>query len=191
MNLMRARFARAACGISSRLASPRLTFRNRYFGAASAPGLNDLWCSGFFARPSRAEQPQQQTGCASHSASIVALARLFSHAFRIASLRGVAGRFSFSDCWVVVVIPSIKIFGNSPAQDTYMSGIGTQIAGPFLLCRSGGSAFAAEYFKRALTPPGRSGSRRRRAPLPFGEAPSVIAEPASPDLRAGCPGDER
>src|ERR1035441_8472623 len=109
MNLMRARFARAACGMSSRFASPRLILRSRDFRAASCPGLNELCFSGFLATSSRAPQPQQQTGCASHSAPMAALARLFSQAFRIASLRGVAGRFSFSDSSVVVVIPPLKI----------------------------------------------------------------------------------
>src|ERR1035437_7960173 len=35
MNLMRATFVRAACGMSSRLASPRLIFRSRDFKAES------------------------------------------------------------------------------------------------------------------------------------------------------------
>src|ERR1035441_3197776 len=110
MNLRRATFARAACGMSSRFASPRLILRKRDFRAASWPGLNELWCSGSLATSSRAEQPQQQTGCESHSACVAALARLLSQAFRIASDRGVAGRFSFSDSSVVVVvIPQLKI----------------------------------------------------------------------------------
>src|ERR1039457_35206 len=109
MNLMRARFARAACGMSSRFASPRLIFRSRDFKAESCPGLNELWRSGFLATSSRAEQPQQHTGCASHSASTPAVARRLAQAARIASLRGVAGRFSFSDSSVVVVIPPLKI----------------------------------------------------------------------------------
>src|ERR1035437_4962806 len=115
MNLMRATFARAACGISSRFASPRLIFRSRDFRAAPWPGLNELWCSGFLATASRAEQPQQHSGCASHSAPVTALARLLSQAFRIASLRGVAGRFSLSGFSAVVVIPPLKyseIFGH-------------------------------------------------------------------------------
>src|ERR1019366_7706744 len=73
MNLMRARFARADCGISSRFASPRLILRRRDFKAESWPGLNELWRSGFLATSSRARQPQQQTGCASHSAPVAAL----------------------------------------------------------------------------------------------------------------------
>src|ERR1019366_7576610 len=110
MNLMRATFARAACGISSRFASPRLIFRSRDFRAASWPRLNELWCSGFLATASRAEQPQQQTGCESHSAPMAALSRRLAQAARMASERGVAGRFSFSDSSVVVVvIPQLKI----------------------------------------------------------------------------------
>src|SRR5665647_1881594 len=62
---------------------------------------------------------------------------------------------------------------------------------PFALCRSGGTAFAAEHFKRALTVPGRTGSRRLRAPLPSGEALSVFGARASRGLRAGCPNGER
>src|ERR1035437_6554109 len=109
MNLMRTRFARAACGMSSRFASPRLIFRSRDFKAASWPGLNELWCSGFLATPSRAPQPQQQTGWASHSTSIVALARRLAQAARIASERGVAGRFSLSGFSVVVEVnPPLK-----------------------------------------------------------------------------------
>src|ERR1035437_6372971 len=115
MNLMWATLARAAWGMSSCFASPRLIFRSRDFRALSCPGLNELWRSGFLATSSRAEQPQQHTGCASHSASTPALARLLAQAFRIASERGVAGRFSFSDSSVVVVIPPLKnpkIFGH-------------------------------------------------------------------------------
>src|SRR5665647_3625343 len=103
MNLMRDRFARAACGMSSRFASPRLIFRSRDFKAESCPGLNELWRSGFLATSSRAPQPQQQTGWASHSTSIVALAHRLVQAFRIASERGVAGRFSaISGCLVSI-----------------------------------------------------------------------------------------
>src|SRR5450759_2039724 len=40
MNLMRATFARAACGMSSRFASPRLILRSKDFRAESWPGLN-------------------------------------------------------------------------------------------------------------------------------------------------------
>src|SRR5664280_1661354 len=106
MNLMRATLARAACGMSSLFASPRLIFRSKDFRAESWPGLKDLWCSGFLATCSRAEQPQQQTGCESHSAPMAALARRLAQAARIASERGVAGRFSFSGFAVVVeVIP--------------------------------------------------------------------------------------
>src|ERR1035441_71861 len=115
MNLMRAALVRAACGMSSRFASPRLILRNRDFRAASWPGLNELWCSGFLATASRARQPQQHTGCASHSASTPALARRLAQAARIASEREVAGRFSFSEFSVVVVIPPLKnpkIFGH-------------------------------------------------------------------------------
>src|ERR1035437_3006322 len=109
MNLMRATFARAACGMSSRFASPRVIFRSNDFRAESWPGLNELWCSGFLATSSRAEQPQQQTGCESHSAPMAALARRLSQAFRIASDRDVVGRFWFSDSSVVVeVIPPLK-----------------------------------------------------------------------------------
>src|ERR1035441_490121 len=85
MNLMRATLARAACGRSSRFASPRLTLRNRDFRAESCPGLNELWRSGFLATSSRARQPQQHSGRASHSAPMAALACLFSHVARIAS----------------------------------------------------------------------------------------------------------
>src|ERR1035437_293335 len=102
MNLILAKFVRAACGMSSRLASPRLIFRSRDFRAASWPGLNELWCSGFLATSSRAPQPQQHSGCASDSFSKAAVARLFSQAARIASDRDVAGRFSFSDCSGVI-----------------------------------------------------------------------------------------
>src|ERR1035441_10560669 len=109
MNLMRARFARAACGMSSRFASPRLIFRSRDFKAESCPGLNELWCSGVLATSSRAEQPQQQTGCASHSASTPAVARRLAQAARIASEREVVGCFSFSDSSVVVVILRVPI----------------------------------------------------------------------------------
>src|ERR1017187_7352914 len=115
MNLMRATLARAACGMSSPLASPRLILRSKDFRAESWPGLNELWRSGFLATSSRAEQPQQQTGCASHSAPTPALARRVAQAARIASEREVAGRFSFSDSSVVVVIPPLKnpkIFGH-------------------------------------------------------------------------------
>src|ERR1035437_7588859 len=115
MNLMRATFARAACGMSSRFASPRLILRRRDFRAASWPGLNELWCSGFLATSSRAEHPQQHTGFASHSTPLAALARLFSQAFLIASLRGVVGCFSLSGFSVVVVIPPLKyseLFGH-------------------------------------------------------------------------------
>src|ERR1035437_9539114 len=103
MNLMRATFARAACGISSRFASPRLILRSKDFRAASWPGLNELWRSGFLATSSRAPQPQQQTGCASDSFSKAAVARLFSQAFLIASEREAAERFSeVSDCLVSI-----------------------------------------------------------------------------------------
>src|ERR1019366_2569701 len=113
MNLMRARFVRAACGMSSRFASPRLILRSKDFKAASWPGLNELWHSGFLATSSRAEQPQQQTGCASHSAPMAALACLFSHAFRIASLRSVVGCFSFSDSSVVILpLKYSELFGH-------------------------------------------------------------------------------
>src|ERR1035437_2970155 len=109
MNLILAKFVRAACGMSSRLASPRLIFRSRDFRAESWPGLKDLCFSGFLATPSRAEQPQQQTWCESHSAPMAALARRLAQAARIASERGVAGRFSFSGFSVVVeVIPPLK-----------------------------------------------------------------------------------
>ena len=108
MNMMRPTLARAAWGMSSLFASPRLTFRNRDFRAESCPGLNDLWRSGFLATSSRAEQPQQQTGWASHSASTPALARRLAQAARIDSEREVAGRFSFSGSSVVVVIPPLK-----------------------------------------------------------------------------------
>src|ERR1035437_836521 len=104
MNLMRATFARAACGMASGFASPRLILRRRDFRAASWPGLNELWCSGFLATSSRAEQPQQQTGCTSHSAPVAALPRRLAQAARIASERGVAGRFSFSGFSVVVEV---------------------------------------------------------------------------------------
>src|ERR1035441_2000190 len=115
MNLMRVTLARAACGMSSLFASPRLIFCSKDFRALSCPGLNELWRSGFLATSSRAEQPQQQTGCASHSAPTPALARRVAQAARIASEREVAGRFSFSDSSVVVVIPPLKnpkIFGH-------------------------------------------------------------------------------
>src|ERR1035437_9826823 len=113
MNLMRATFARAACGMSSRFASPRLILRSKDFRAESWPGLKYLWCSWFLATSSRAPQPQQHSGCASDSFSKAAVARLFSQAFRIASLRGVAGRFSFSDCSVVILpLKTAKIFGH-------------------------------------------------------------------------------
>src|ERR1035437_4109161 len=109
MNLMRATFARAACGMSSRFASPRLIFRSRDFKAESWPGLNELWCSGFLATSSRAEQPQQHTGCESHSAPMEARSRRLAPAGRMASDRGVVGRFSFSGFSVVVeVIPPLK-----------------------------------------------------------------------------------
>src|ERR1019366_4184065 len=109
MNLMRATFARAACGMSSGFASPRLTFRNRDFRAASWPGLNELWRSGFLATSSRAPQPQQQSGCASQSASAPALARRLAQAARMASDREVAGRFSeISDC--LISISYLKIW---------------------------------------------------------------------------------
>src|ERR1035437_882420 len=62
---------------------------------------------------------------------------------------------------------------------------------PFPSYTSGRRAFTAEHFKRTFTPPGRTGSRRLRAPLPSGEALSVFAERVSPGLRAGCPSDER
>src|ERR1035441_2725071 len=108
MNLMRATLARAACGMSSRFASPRLTLRNRDFRAESCPGLNDFWCSGVLATSSRARQPQQHTGGSHHSASIVALARRLAQAARMASDRGVAERFWFSTSSVVVVIFPLK-----------------------------------------------------------------------------------
>ena len=131
MNLMRATFARAACGISSRFASPRLILRSRDFRAASWPGLNELWRSGFLATSSRAPQPQQQTGCASHSAPVAALARLFSQAFRIASLRGVVGCCSLSGFSVVmeVILPlkNAKLFRHKIIP--YASGVGAQLAG--------------------------------------------------------------
>src|ERR1039457_7180148 len=104
MNLILAALARAACGMSSLFASPRLIFRSRDFKAESCPGLKDLCCTGFLATSSRAPQPQQQTGQTSHSASTPALARRLAQAFRIASEREVAGRFSFSGSSVVVVI---------------------------------------------------------------------------------------
>src|ERR1035437_6580739 len=108
MNLMRATFARAACGMSSRFASPRVIFRSNDFKAESWPGLNELWCSGFLAPSSRAEQPQQQTGCESHSAPMAALSRRLAQAARIASLRGVVGCLSLSGFSVVVVIPPLE-----------------------------------------------------------------------------------
>src|SRR5665647_961303 len=109
MNLMRATFARAACGISSLFTSPRLILRSKDFKAESCPGLNELWRSGFLATSSRARQPQQQTGCESHSAPMAALSRRLAQAARIASERGVAGRFSFSGFSVVVeVIHTLK-----------------------------------------------------------------------------------
>src|ERR1035441_3214279 len=108
MNMMRPTLARAAWGMSSLFASPRLTFRNRDFRAESCPGLNDLWRSGFLATSSRAPQPQQQVGWASQSASTPALARRLAQAARIDSEREVAGRFSFSGSSVVVVIPPLK-----------------------------------------------------------------------------------
>src|ERR1035441_10651368 len=49
MNLMRATLARAACGMSSLFASPRLIFRSWDFRAESCPGLKNLWFSGFLA----------------------------------------------------------------------------------------------------------------------------------------------
>src|ERR1035437_7583542 len=201
MNLMRATFARAACGMSSRFASPRLILRSKDFRAESWPGLKYLWCSWFLATSSRARQPQQQTGCASDSASNAALARLFSQAFRIASLRSVAGRFSFSDCSVVILpLKTAKIFGHKITWGSLWSRLllrpldtpsGGAFAGPFPLSTSRRRAFTAEHFKRTFTPPGRTGSRRLRAPLPSGEALSVFAERASPGLRAGCPGEWR
>src|ERR1039457_4408863 len=104
MNLMRATLARAACGMSSLFASPRLIFRSWDFRAESCPGLNDFWRSGFLATSSWAEQPQQQTGCANHSASTPALARRLAQAARMASDREVAvGRFSeISDCLISI-----------------------------------------------------------------------------------------
>src|ERR1035441_4423697 len=115
MNLMRATLARAACGMSSRFASPRMIFRSKDFRAESWPGLKNLWFSGFLATSSRAEHPQQQRGCASHSASTPAVARRLAQAARIASEREVVGCFSFSDSSVVVVIPPLKnpkLFGH-------------------------------------------------------------------------------
>src|ERR1035437_5800029 len=61
---------------------------------------------------------------------------------------------------------------------------------PFPLCTSGRSAFAAKRFKRALKLPDRTGSLRLRVPLPSGEALSVYAARAPPDLREGCPSEE-
>src|ERR1019366_3948189 len=109
MNLILAALARVAWGMSSLFASPRLILRSRDFRAESCPGLKDLCCSGFLATSSRAPQPQQQVGWASHSAPTPALARRVAQAFRIASERGVAGRFSFSGSLVVVVIFPLKI----------------------------------------------------------------------------------
>src|ERR1017187_5489078 len=103
MNLILAALARVAWGMSSLFASPRLILRSRDFRAESCPGLKDLCCSGFLATSSRAEQPQQQTGFASQSTPLAALARLLSQAFRIASDRAVAGRCSvISNCWVSI-----------------------------------------------------------------------------------------
>ena len=48
MNLMRATLARAACGMSSRFASPRMIFRSKDFRVESWPGLKNLWFSGVF-----------------------------------------------------------------------------------------------------------------------------------------------
>src|ERR1035437_4778301 len=128
---MRATFARAACGMSSRFASPRLIFRSRDFKAESCPGLNELWRSGFLATPSRAPQPQQQTGWASHSTSIVALARRLVQAFRIASLRGVDGCFSLSGfsgvVEVILPLKYLEIFGHKITP--YVSRVGAQVAG--------------------------------------------------------------
>src|ERR1035437_5454976 len=132
MNLMRATFARAACGMSSRFASPRLILRSRDFRAASWPGLNELWFSGFLATSSRARHPQQHSGCASDSFSKAAVARLFSQAARIASDREAAGRFSFSDCSVVILpLKYSEIFGHKITP--YVSGVGAQLAGAVLV----------------------------------------------------------
>src|ERR1035441_4546365 len=103
MNLILVALARAAWGMSSLFASPRLILRSRDFKAESCPGLKDLCCSGFLATSSRAPQPQQQTGWASQSAPTPALARRLAQAARIASERDVAGRFSeISDCLISI-----------------------------------------------------------------------------------------
>src|ERR1035441_2557590 len=53
MNLMRATLARAACGMSSRFASPRMIFRSKDFRAESWPGLKGCGVAGRRVRPVR------------------------------------------------------------------------------------------------------------------------------------------
>src|ERR1035441_2230540 len=191
MNLMRATLARAACGMSSRFASPRMIFRSKDFRAESWPGLKNLWFSGFLATSSRAEQPQQQTGCASHSASNAALARLFSHAFRIASDRAVAGRCSvISDCSVSIYHCKLWTYLGARLPLCVWSR-GAACRRRSWCTRNVFGAPRGHHLKRSPTPLCRASSRRLRAPLPSVEGRSVFGARASPGLREGCLGDER
>src|ERR1035437_5407433 len=128
MNLMRARFARAACGMSSRFASPRLIFRSRDFKAESCPGLNELWRSGFLATSSRARQPQQQSGCA----SLLLPWRRWHASFPMpfASRHYEVWPDAFRRFQVVWCPYPIENYGHTEAQDCpCVSGVGAQLAG--------------------------------------------------------------
>src|ERR1022692_1810410 len=85
MNLMRARLARAACGMLSRAISPLSTFRSKAWRRPSWPILNRVWCSGFFATSSLWSHPQQHVGA-------IDQARRPAHTFAMAAAR--AGFFS-------------------------------------------------------------------------------------------------
>jgi hypothetical protein len=98
--------SRVKSGIWSLLASPRTIFKASAFSLASCPCRKKCCLRGFFWRTSGPSHPHRQTGCANHFAVIAALSRRLAQAARMASDRGVAGRFS--DFSLVVVIPPLK-----------------------------------------------------------------------------------
>ena len=84
------------------VASPRTILRANAFSLASCPCRKQCCLRGFFWRTSGPSHPHRQTESAKYCAVFAALSRRLAQAARMASERGVAGRFSrFSDSLVV------------------------------------------------------------------------------------------
>ena len=102
-------------GISSALASPRTTLTARLFSRASCPCRKKCCRRGFLIWASGPPQPQRQTGCANHSASIAALAPRLIQARRIASERGETARVAVS-CGIILPLKTAEILAHKMAE---------------------------------------------------------------------------